>query len=129
MTEPNEEFECLGDACENQFDTIIGLIEDIIIESEFIELQKTFLEKYHKEFEPCEENKLEYMDIFNAYTELIEKYIEASLLARFPEFSMKKFLQDLKENHSELEGEVFDILVKEGKIPDLSLNNVSHHKT
>ncbi|XP_035209059.1 ADP-ribosylation factor-like protein 2-binding protein isoform X2 [Stegodyphus dumicola] len=95
---------------------------------DFIELQQSFMEEHYKAFEECEENKLEYMDIFNLYNELIERHIEECLRKRIPGFSMKNFLQDIS-NHSELEGEVFDILAKDGRTPDLSISNSNNSKS
>ncbi|GFT86488.1 ADP-ribosylation factor-like protein 2-binding protein [Trichonephila clavipes] len=134
-----EELICKSSA-ECQFDTIIGYIEDIIIDPSFSKLQHNFMEKHYEIFEECEENKLEYMDIFNLYTELIEKHIEKSLLKQIPGFSMKEFLKDIINKQSELDGDVFDMLVsftdfisfkemfldykaaKDGCVPDLSIN-------
>ena len=49
----------------NQFDEIIGCIEDIVIEQQFQDLQESFLEKNYQHFEiGTEENKLIYMEIF-----------------------------------------------------------------
>ncbi|GFT00670.1 ADP-ribosylation factor-like protein 2-binding protein [Nephila pilipes] len=139
MTDSEEELVCKSSA-ECHFDTIIGYIEDIIIDTSFAKLQHNFMEKHYKKFEECEENKLEYMDIFNSYTELIEKHIETSLIKRIPGFSMKEFLKDIINKQSELDGDVFDMLVsftdfisfkemfldykaaKDGCVPDLSIN-------
>ncbi|XP_014296989.1 ADP-ribosylation factor-like protein 2-binding protein [Microplitis demolitor] len=120
------------------FNEIIGHIEDILIEPEFQETQLHFLEKYWKEFDSEEENKLIYMNIFEEYHKTIENYIETNLKKIIPEFSMESLLKYLSDYNSELEGEVFEILyaltdflafkemvldykaVKEGKIQDLS---------
>ena len=49
----------------NQFDEIIGCIEDIVIEQQFQDLQESFLEKHYHHFDiGTEENKLIYMEIF-----------------------------------------------------------------
>lgn len=49
----------------NQFDEIIGCIEDIVIEKQFQDLQESFLEKHYHHFEiGTEENKLIYMELF-----------------------------------------------------------------
>ena len=52
---------------DNLFDEIIGYIEDILLEDEFHAIQKRFLDDYWDVFEPVEENKLIYTDIFNEY--------------------------------------------------------------
>lgn len=76
---------------DNFFDEIIGYIEDILLgtyirnnirnfyylkksafsEDEFHAIQNKFLDKYWNVFEPIEENKLIYTDIFNEYVSSI----------------------------------------------------------
>lgn len=36
----------------------------------FSSLQHNFMEKHYLKFEECEENKLEYMEIFNTYVSI-----------------------------------------------------------
>ena len=49
----------------NQFDEIVGCIEDIVIDQQFQDLQESFLEKHYHHFEiGTEENKLIYMELF-----------------------------------------------------------------
>ena len=49
----------------DQFDEIIGCIEDIVIEKKFQDLQESFLEENYHHFEiGTEENKLIYTEIF-----------------------------------------------------------------
>ncbi|XP_053982481.1 ADP-ribosylation factor-like protein 2-binding protein isoform X2 [Hylaeus anthracinus] len=122
---------------DNLFDEIIGHIEDILLEEEFNTIQKKFLDMYWNVFEPIEENKLIYTDIFNEYHKAVENYIVNYLQKVIPHFNINKFLQ-LLSRQTELEGEVFEVLstftdfvafkemfldyraVKEGKVQDLS---------
>ncbi|XP_069674963.1 ADP-ribosylation factor-like protein 2-binding protein [Periplaneta americana] len=92
------------------FDLIIGHIEDILMEDNFQELQKSFMEKYWHEFDDDEENKLCYMDIFKEYTDVIERHIETHLMTKIPNFSMDEFIEHLQTRKNELDGEVFEIL-------------------
>lgn len=59
-------------------------------------IQTNFLEKYYKEFEDDEENRLIYMDIFKKYLSTVEKYIEEQLTNRIPGFNLKEFEADLE---------------------------------
>ncbi|XP_046468516.1 ADP-ribosylation factor-like protein 2-binding protein isoform X1 [Neodiprion pinetum] len=120
------------------FDKIIGYIEDLLMESEFQELQQKFLENYWHIFGPEEENKLIYMEIFNQYNQEIENYIVKQLKKSVPNFSIHVLLDQLNERRPELDGEVFEVLatltdflsfkemildykaVKEGKVEDFS---------
>ncbi|KAK0158984.1 hypothetical protein PV328_009917 [Microctonus aethiopoides] len=120
------------------FDEIIGHIEDILMEPEFHNIQKAFLEKYWMEFDSSEENKLNYMEIFDEYQKKIESYLEENLKKNIPEFSMDSLIKTLSELGPELDGEIFELLftitdflafkemildyraMKEGKVQDLS---------
>ncbi|XP_046386980.1 ADP-ribosylation factor-like protein 2-binding protein [Ischnura elegans] len=94
-----------------QFDTIVGHIEDILIDQDFQCLQRSFLQKYCLVFTRDEENKLEYMEIFREYTTLIEAYIEEQLRRLIPSFSMQSFISQLERRKNEIEGEVFELLI------------------
>ncbi|KAF3428277.1 hypothetical protein E2986_09147 [Frieseomelitta varia] len=120
------------------FDEIIGHIEDILLEDDFHAIQKKFLDNYWDVFEPAEENKLIYTNIFNEYTKAVENYIVNYLQKVIPDFNINTFLKHLNNKQNELEGEVFEVLstftdfmsfkemfldyraMKEGKIQDLS---------
>ncbi|XP_046735590.1 ADP-ribosylation factor-like protein 2-binding protein isoform X1 [Diprion similis] len=120
------------------FDKIIGYIEDLLMESEFQEIQQKFLDNYWHVFGPEEENKLIYMEIFNQYNQEIENYIVQQLKKSVPNFSIHVLLDQLNERRPELDGEVFEVLatltdflafkemvldykaVKEGKVEDFS---------
>jgi len=51
-------------------------LQEIVIEEDFEKLKESFMNKYYKEFEEQEENKLSYMSIFKEYTKTVEAYIE-----------------------------------------------------
>ncbi|KAK2848059.1 hypothetical protein Q7C36_009741 [Tachysurus vachellii] len=93
------------------FDTVIGNIEDIIMDDDFQNLQRAFMEKYYLEFEDTEENKLIYTPIFNEYIELLEKYLEQQLIERIPGFNMNDFTHSLNQHREEVSGDIFDMLL------------------
>ncbi|XP_018378202.1 PREDICTED: ADP-ribosylation factor-like protein 2-binding protein isoform X1 [Trachymyrmex cornetzi] len=125
---------------DRSFDEVIGHIEDLLLEEDFQALQNKFLEKYWDVFEPVEDNKLIYTDIFNEYNKAVEAYIVDYLKKVMPQFTVDTLLHQLneKQKQTELEGEVFEVLstitdflafkemfldyraVKEGKVADLS---------
>ncbi|XP_030313909.1 ADP-ribosylation factor-like protein 2-binding protein isoform X1 [Calypte anna] len=94
-----------------EFDAVVGCLEDIIMESDFQLIQRTFMEKHYQEFEDSEENKLIYTSVFNEYISLVEKYIEDKLLARIPGFNMTAFTMSLQQHKDEMTGDLFDILL------------------
>ncbi|KAI4503031.1 hypothetical protein M0802_002075 [Mischocyttarus mexicanus] len=120
------------------FDVIIGHIEDLLLDDGFYAMQNEFLEKYWTIFEPTEENKLIYTEIFNEYNTTVEAYIVNYLQKIIPHFNMDDLLRDLRGKKANSDGEVFDMLsavtdfqsfkemildyraVKEGTVPDLS---------
>ncbi|KAF5895057.1 ADP-ribosylation factor-like protein 2-binding protein, partial [Clarias magur] len=93
------------------FDAVIGNIEAIIMEDDFLNLQRSFMEKYYLEFDDTEENKLIYTPIFNEYIELLEKYLEQQLIERIPGFNMNDFTRSLQQHKEDVSGDVFDILL------------------
>ncbi|XP_011161846.1 ADP-ribosylation factor-like protein 2-binding protein [Solenopsis invicta] len=123
---------------DRSFDETIGHIEDLLLEEDFQALQHKFLEKYWDVFEPVEDNKLIYTDIFNEYNKAVETYLVDYLKKVMPQFTVDTLLHQLNKKQKELEGEVFEVLstitdflafkemfldyraVKEGKVADLS---------
>ncbi|XP_011647148.1 ADP-ribosylation factor-like protein 2-binding protein [Pogonomyrmex barbatus] len=138
LSSPEDEKRILRSEEDRSFDEIIGHIEDLLLEENFQALQHEFLEKYWNIFEPIEDNKLIYTDIFNEYNKAVEAYIVDYLKKVMPQFTVDTLLHQLNEKQTELEGEVFEILstitdflafkemfldyraVKEGKVADLS---------
>uniref|UniRef100_A0AAV2KZ44 ADP-ribosylation factor-like protein 2-binding protein n=1 Tax=Knipowitschia caucasica TaxID=637954 RepID=A0AAV2KZ44_KNICA len=98
-------------AADTAFDVAIGCIEDIIVEDGFQKLQQSFMEKYYREFDISEENKLEYTQIFNDYVDLLEKHLEQQLLERIPDFNMNNFIQLLMQHKEEVPGDIFDVIL------------------
>jgi len=105
-----EEEVIFDNQAETAFDRIVGAIEDIVIDDQFQDLQTDLLEKHFHHFDNSEENKLIYTDIFNEYTVEIEKYIEAALVQKVPDFHMDIFLEELNEKRNELDGDIFEML-------------------
>ncbi|PSN40493.1 ADP-ribosylation factor-like protein 2-binding protein [Blattella germanica] len=85
-----------GSAEDAFFDSVIGHIEDILMEEGFQHLQRCFMEKYWHEFDDNEENKLCYMEIFQEYINVIERHIETHLANKIPNFSMQRFIEQLQ---------------------------------
>ncbi|KAL0274089.1 UNVERIFIED_CONTAM: hypothetical protein PYX00_006606 [Menopon gallinae] len=92
------------------FDTVIGHIEDMLIDEEFHDLQLSILEKYWEEFADTEENKHIYMTIFMEYTNEVESFINKYIKKFIPNFEMEALIVELEKRRSCLEGEVFEVL-------------------
>jgi len=93
------------------FDMIVGKLEEIIMEEGFSEETTEFMRVHCVHFERGDEQKLEYTDIFQRYTMLIEEHVERGLSEGIPEFSMEKFLNVLEERQDEVSADVFDMLL------------------
>lgn len=98
------------DASDKEFHSIVGHIEDILMEDKFLELHNSFMEKYWREFEENEENKFIYTDIFKEYQATIEKYIEQELTKKITNFDMVAFEEELKKRPNELDCGIFELL-------------------
>merc|ERR1712178_169320 len=93
------------------FDVIVGKLEEAIMDDEFTEQTTQFMQQNCTYFERGDEQKLEYMDIFQQYTTLIEEHIERSLVEGVPDFSMEKFLEMLEQRPDEVSEDVTDMLL------------------
>ena len=62
-------------------------------------------------FEPTEENKLVYMDIFKQYTERLEAYIHGRLEAEIKDFSMEQFAAMLPDRKNEIDEDLMELLL------------------
>uniref|UniRef100_A0A0V0GCJ8 ADP-ribosylation factor-like protein 2-binding protein n=1 Tax=Triatoma dimidiata TaxID=72491 RepID=A0A0V0GCJ8_TRIDM len=136
----HESLEDINISCDtiNSFDKIIGIIEDILVDESFQNMQRQFLDQYWDQFDDGEENRLIYMDIFQLYVRIVEQKIEKKLKETINNFEMGQFYDELRKNQDHLDGEVFEMLYtlsdfsafkemildykaeKEGKTVDLS---------
>uniref|UniRef100_A0A1Q3FSU7 ADP-ribosylation factor-like protein 2-binding protein n=1 Tax=Culex tarsalis TaxID=7177 RepID=A0A1Q3FSU7_CULTA len=93
------------------FDTVIGHIEDIVIGEEFQTLVNQFMDCYYLVFEPGEENKIVYTEIYQKYQFLVETFIVESLNDRMRNtFDMERFARELETKRAQLDGEIFELL-------------------
>ena len=108
---------------ENHFDRVVGALEDILMEEEFASVQTQFCRQHCHVFRgDRSENRLEYMDLFQAYQDLVESFLERRLTSLLEGFDMAEFLATLTsrcsntlrgdqgEGDDKLQGEVFDVL-------------------
>ncbi|KAG7400629.1 ADP-ribosylation factor-like protein 2-binding protein [Phytophthora boehmeriae] len=64
---------------ETKFDKMIGELQDLLIDPEFVDVQSNFCRNNCEIFDNVTENKLIYMDVFQQYTDLIEAFLERRL--------------------------------------------------
>ncbi len=53
------------------FDEIVGALQNIMLDKEFENIQDKFMRNYYSIFEDTEENKNQYMEVFNLYQQEI----------------------------------------------------------
>lgn len=88
--------EAISESSIDDFDKIIGHIEDIVISDEFQEIHHDFLDRNYHHFEVSDENKIIYTNIFNEYTGTIENFIVDELNRMIENFDMEKFVGTLE---------------------------------
>jgi ADP-ribosylation factor 2-binding protein len=93
----------------NTFDKVVGLLEEIIMDEEFVTLCDSFCQRYCHEFEDTDENKLSYSDIHSQYCATVEKYITDHVCNSL-HISEEEFASIIEESAHDLSGDVFDIL-------------------
>merc|ERR1712194_57042 len=93
------------------FDASIGVLEEIIMGEEFNQQQHSFMEAHCEAFDRDTELKLEFTEIFQEYTAILEHHIEDGLTQGVPDFSMERFLGLLEKREEEVSTDVFDMLL------------------
>jgi len=115
-----------SDPAADRFDSIVGALEDAMMDEGFRERQDAYCRSNCGVFDDAEEMKLEYTPIFEAYVAMVEGYIEEALGAAVEGFSMEEFMGLIAEHEAELEGsDIFDLLyslAKFGDFKDLMLS-------
>merc|ERR1712224_819049 len=99
-----------GDNADDDFfDAVIGKLEEIIMGDAFNHHQKEFMEAHCQLFDRQTEMKLEFTQVFQEYTSLIEQHIESGLTEGVPGFDMARFLGLLEEREDEGSADVFEM--------------------
>ncbi|OWZ18360.1 hypothetical protein PHMEG_0007559 [Phytophthora megakarya] len=96
---------------EAKLDEMIGVLQDILIDPEFVDMQSDFCRHNCEIFDNVSENKLIYMDIFQQYTDLIETFIDRRLHEKLENFSMEELCNQFQEHEDEIPPEVLDVLL------------------
>ena len=114
--ETEEVFACArgGESKEDdEFDEIVGALEDVLLDDAFVALQSDFAEAHCGAFDDSDENKLVYTELFESYTEGIEAFLADALAARLgPGFAMERLLEVVRRRgEDELAGDVWDLLL------------------
>ena len=102
----------MGSSPEDQrFDSIVGCLEEVLMNPEFQLRQDQFCEEHCSKFFSDEENRLEYMPLFQEYSTLIETFIAERLTLHIEGFSMEEFQDMLENREGEICGDIFDLLL------------------
>ncbi|KAI8848544.1 hypothetical protein BC829DRAFT_362431, partial [Chytridium lagenaria] len=98
---------------DKQFDDVVGVLEDILMDDEFVNLQTKFLNQHFHHFSNDDENKFIYMGYIYT-TKLLEKYIDQKLRQILPWFCDDRVSKQAKVSRTKAEGEVFEMLTSLG---------------
>eukprot|EP01017_Pseudomicrothorax_dubius_P014501 TRINITY_DN1690_c0_g1_i10.p1 TRINITY_DN1690_c0_g1~~TRINITY_DN1690_c0_g1_i10.p1 ORF type:complete len:237 (-),score=87.51 TRINITY_DN1690_c0_g1_i10:1166-1876(-) len=96
---------------DDEFDEIVGKLQDIVIEPTFEDLQKKFLDQNCEIFQEGEENKMEYMVAFKNYQKTVESYLEKRLKEELRNFEMSKFFKLLEPRSDQIDDQLLDMLI------------------
>ncbi|CEG46257.1 adp-ribosylation factor-like protein 2-binding [Plasmopara halstedii] len=96
---------------DTKFDKTIGILQDILLDPKFVDMQVEFCRNNCEIFDDVSENKLVYMDIFRQYTDLIETFIDDRLSETLEHFSMEEFCSQIQEHEEEIPLDVIDVLL------------------
>lgn len=96
---------------DNEFDFIVGALEEVLLDPSFETIKRKFCEEHCNIFDDKDENKIEYTEIFQKYTTLIESTLDQKLTEKVPNFSMKRFETMLLSRQDEMDTEIFDLLL------------------
>lgn len=119
--------ETSGSAEEQEFDMVCGAIEEILImDEEFLSVQRGFCDAHYSIFEDKDENKVEYTALFSEYTALMERTLEQRLAERVPGFDMRRFEMQLIDRKDEIGGEIFDLLLSFSDFGEFKATMVAH---
>jgi ADP-ribosylation factor 2-binding protein len=89
----------------------VGALEEVLLDPSFEAIKKKFCEEHCGIFDDKDENKIEYTEIFQRYTALIESTLDQKLTEKVPNFSMKRFETMLLSRQDEMDTEIFDLLL------------------
>ncbi|KAJ0412012.1 hypothetical protein ATCC90586_004558 [Pythium insidiosum] len=97
---------------ETAFDQMIGVLQDILLDPDFVNMQNNFCMNHCAEvFEDVTENKLIYTDLFQQYINLIESFLEQRLSEQIENFSMDELGRLMQEHEDEIPLDVIDVLL------------------
>ena len=82
-----------------------------MLDPSFESIKRKFCEEHCGIFDDKDENKIEYTEIFQRYTSLIESTLDQKLTEKVPNFSMKRFETMLLSRQDEMDTEIFDLLL------------------
>ena len=123
IEEIREEKLCMDDLCDDdfeisnfggmndeddEFDHIVSVLQDILIDDNFEKLQEAFIDKNCEIFEDVEENKHEYFVAFKEYKKVVEGYLDNKLKDNVPHYSQKRFIKLLEGREEQIDEQIVD---------------------
>ena len=108
-----------------EFDAMVGVLEDALFSAGFAESADDFRDAHAAVFSDSEENKLEYMPVFTQWQDLVEGFVETSLVeAGYSTAALMGHLGGMDED--ELFGDVFELLLSAGDFELFKSDMLAH---
>ena len=95
---------------DDEFDNIVSVLQDCLIDEEFEKLQSQFIEKNCDLFEDVEECKHEYFMAFKDYKKVVEGFQDKRLKEQIPKYSQKRFGELQKGREDQIDEQIIDTL-------------------
>jgi len=115
---------------DRQFDVLIGILETMLLDDEFVSIVNNFGSKYCMEFEQDSVNKLIYTERFVQYNEMIEHFMEKYVIERMKEEGISTTMHQIEDMVSnrldEITGDVLDVLLSFSDFEEFKQMMLSH---
>lgn len=81
-----------------------------MLDAHFEHTQASFMRAHCSQFHPGEENRPEYMLVFNLYQQQVEQFVQHQLKLRLPHFDMPRFAALLESRTEQVDEQVLDMI-------------------
>eukprot|EP01060_Flectonema_neradi_P019511 TRINITY_DN2666_c4_g1_i1.p1 TRINITY_DN2666_c4_g1~~TRINITY_DN2666_c4_g1_i1.p1 ORF type:complete len:160 (+),score=34.75 TRINITY_DN2666_c4_g1_i1:36-515(+) len=93
-----------------EFDRAVGILEELVLCEQFMEVQNAFFKEHRSSFDDSEENKLCYTEIHSKFAEMMEQHVASKLEANG--VNIADFLKEVREQDPDtLCGDMWELLL------------------
>jgi len=95
---------------DNEFDKIVGALQEVLFSEEFQDIQDNFISKHCQKFVETEENTHEMWTIHKNYKKEVEKFLDKEVKKLCPSYSLERFQQLLAGREEQLDEGIVDTI-------------------